>query len=36
MNTERIISVIGLLGYEPSHTIDTGLDAALTWYMRNL
>jgi UDP-N-acetylglucosamine 4-epimerase len=25
-----------LLRYEPSHTIDTGLDAALTWYVRNL
>jgi len=25
-----------LLGYEPSHTIDTGLDAALSWYMTNL
>ena len=25
-----------LLGYEPSHTIDAGLDAALSWYMANL
>lgn len=25
-----------LLGYEPTHTIDAGLDAALKWYMRNL
>ncbi len=25
-----------LLGYEPSHTIDAGLDAALPWYMANL
>jgi len=25
-----------LLGYAPSHTIDTGLDEALSWYMANL
>jgi len=25
-----------LLGYQPSHTIDQGLDAALGWYMANL
>ncbi len=25
-----------LLGYEPSHTIDAGLDAALSWYMAHL
>ena len=25
-----------LLGYAPGHTIDTGLDAALSWYMTNL
>lgn len=25
-----------LLGYEPTHTIDSGLDAALSWYMVNL
>ena len=25
-----------LLGYEPSHSIDTGLDAALPWYEANL
>lgn len=25
-----------LLGYAPTHTIDTGLDAALPWYMANL
>lgn len=25
-----------LLGYEPSHTIDAGLDAALPWYKANL
>ena len=25
-----------LLGYVPSHTIDTGLDAALSWYVANL
>lgn len=25
-----------LLGYKPSHTIDAGLDAALTWYMASL
>ncbi|NTV50308.1 MAG: Vi polysaccharide biosynthesis UDP-N-acetylglucosaminuronic acid C-4 epimerase TviC [Geobacteraceae bacterium] len=25
-----------LLGYEPSHTIDAGLDAALPWYEANL
>jgi len=26
----------GLLGYLPSHTIDAGLDKALSWYMANL
>ena len=26
----------GLLGYQPSHTIDQGLDAALAWYMAHL
>lgn len=26
----------GLLGYQPSHTIDAGLDTALSWYMANL
>ena len=26
----------GLLGYKPSHTIDQGLDAALSWYMEHL
>jgi UDP-N-acetylglucosamine 4-epimerase len=25
-----------LLGYKPTHTIDAGLDAALSWYMANL
>ena len=25
-----------LLGYEPTHTIDQGLDAALLWYIRNV
>ena len=25
-----------LLGYEPTHTIDQGLDAALQWYIRNV
>ena len=25
-----------LLGYEPSHTIESGLDSALSWYMANL
>jgi UDP-N-acetylglucosamine 4-epimerase len=25
-----------LLGYEPTHTIDQGLDAALPWYIRNV
>jgi UDP-N-acetylglucosamine 4-epimerase len=31
-----ISKAAGLLGYVPSHTIDTGLDAALSWYMANL
>lgn len=31
-----ISKAASLLGYEPSHTIDTGLDAALLWYMTNL
>lgn len=31
-----ISKAVGLLGYEPSHTIDAGLDAALAWYMTNL
>ena len=31
-----ISKAAGLLGYQPSHTIDDGLDAALTWYMANL
>jgi UDP-N-acetylglucosamine/UDP-N-acetylgalactosamine 4-epimerase len=26
----------GLLGYEPTHTIGQGLDAALSWYIKNL
>jgi UDP-N-acetylglucosamine 4-epimerase len=26
----------GLLGYTPSHTIGAGLDAALSWYMKDL
>jgi UDP-N-acetylglucosamine/UDP-N-acetylgalactosamine 4-epimerase len=25
-----------LLGYEPSHTLDQGLDEAIDWYIRNL
>jgi len=25
-----------LLGYEPTHTIDAGLDEALSWYIANL
>jgi UDP-N-acetylglucosamine/UDP-N-acetylgalactosamine 4-epimerase len=25
-----------LLGYEPTHTIEQGLDAALSWYIKNL
>jgi UDP-N-acetylglucosamine 4-epimerase len=25
-----------LLGYEPSHTIESGLDSALSWYIANL
>ena len=31
-----ISKAAGLLGYKPSHTIDQGLDAALSWYMANL
>jgi UDP-N-acetylglucosamine 4-epimerase len=31
-----ISKAAALLGYEPSHTIDAGLDAALSWYMANL
>lgn len=31
-----ISKATGLLGYEPTHTISTGLDAALIWYMANL
>jgi UDP-N-acetylglucosamine/UDP-N-acetylgalactosamine 4-epimerase len=31
-----ISKAAGLLGYAPSHTIDQGLDAALSWYMANL
>jgi len=31
-----ISKAAGLLGYKPSHTIDTGLDTALSWYMANL
>lgn len=26
----------GLLGYAPTHSIDTGLDAAMGWYMKNI
>ena len=25
-----------LLGYEPTHTLDQGLDEAIDWYVRNL
>ena len=31
-----ISKAAGLLGYQPSHTIDQGLDAALSWYMAHL
>ncbi|MBV5338839.1 MAG: SDR family oxidoreductase [Deltaproteobacteria bacterium] len=31
-----ISKAVRLLGFEPSHTIDAGLDAALSWYMANL
>lgn len=31
-----ISKATGLLGYNPSHTIDQGLDAALGWYMAHL
>ena len=31
-----ISKAIELLGYAPTHTIDTGLDASLGWYMTNL
>lgn len=31
-----ISKAAALLGYIPSHTIDTGLDAALSWYVKNL
>ena len=31
-----ISKAITLLGYHPSHTIETGLDEALSWYMANL
>jgi len=31
-----ISKAAGLLGYKPSHTIDAGLDTALSWYMANL
>jgi UDP-N-acetylglucosamine 4-epimerase len=31
-----ISKAVCLLEYEPTHTIDTGLDAALVWYMANL
>jgi len=31
-----ISKAAGLLGYKPSHTIDAGLDKALSWYMANL
>ena len=31
-----ISKAAALLGYVPSHTIDTGLDAALSWYVANL
>lgn len=37
MHSQADISkAASILGYEPSHTIDTGLDAALSWYMTNL
>jgi len=31
-----ISKATGLLGYEPTHTFETGLGAALSWYMANL
>jgi UDP-N-acetylglucosamine 4-epimerase len=31
-----ISKAVSLLGYEPGHTIDSGLAAALPWYMKNL
>ena len=31
-----ISKAAGLLGYEPTHTIDQGLDVALSWYMTHL
>jgi UDP-N-acetylglucosamine 4-epimerase len=31
-----ISKAVGLLGYEPTHTFETGLQAALPWYMANL
>lgn len=31
-----ISKAAGLLGYTPTHSIDTGLDAALPWYIQNL
>jgi UDP-N-acetylglucosamine 4-epimerase len=31
-----ISKAAGLLGYEPTHSFDAGLDAALSWYMANL
>jgi UDP-N-acetylglucosamine 4-epimerase len=31
-----ISKAVRLLGYNPTHTIEQGLDAALGWYMRNL
>lgn len=37
LHSQADISKAGnLLGYHPSHTIETGLDSALTWYMTNL
>lgn len=37
LHSQADISKAGdLLGYDPSHTIDAGLDAALSWYMSNL
>jgi UDP-N-acetylglucosamine 4-epimerase len=31
-----ISKAANLLGYAPTHTIDAGLDAALSWYIANL
>jgi UDP-N-acetylglucosamine 4-epimerase len=31
-----INKAVELLGYNPTHTIDAGLDTALSWYMENL